>query len=165
MAKYFSLDVEKGENSFNSKMASFLFTLAIMVITIVLAVRFLWYVPLYLDYYGDPWADYKHSYTLTGTSKIKGFDTRSPAGHLVRTLKDEGITEMGEISYVKYLGSIDIGKPLPGGATWGLHLFKVEDYDGVIGDLKYITIAFLRGYERMLPGTYVTRLYMVSGTP
>jgi hypothetical protein len=159
MAKYFDLDKEQGSESTNSYVLTIALTLALVVATVVLGFRFLWYVPLSLDHYGDPWADYKTSYTITGTNKTKGYDSKSPTGHAIKALSNEGITELKSIEYVEYLYAVDIGERLPGGRQWGIHKFLVKGYDGNKKSNQYVEVAFLSGYDRMRSDYYSTKIY------
>lgn len=166
MSKYYQLDMDKSaEESGGKKVYVNFLTIAAVIITAILLVRFLVIAPLQIDTYGGIPGETKECYTKSFSQSVGGYGAKSLAGHCVLTLRDKAnVTTYSSIKYVGYLRSIEDPKGV-WSEGYGLHEFKVTNYDGVRGDTRNVVIGLRGGFDRPGLKYFSTILYSVSSSP
>jgi hypothetical protein len=155
MSKYFELDKDQGSESKNSQKFAVYLTVAILIIALISAFRFINNTGTKYSTYGiDRLAKEFESYKVTGKNKTKKYDTYSLAGHCIRALRRDGITEMGKITYIGYDGSVMMSK-----SEWGLHKFNVTDLGGTKGNNSVVIVAFKGGWRKPNHSFYNAKVY------
>lgn len=169
MSKYFSLDKEQGAARSTVQTLVLYITVAFVIVSLVSVIRAINYYGGEDPVYGRKCATEKSYYTITGTNKTIGYETRSLAGACIRYLYSKGITEMGEITYAGYGGerrgsvfleSVDVSID----TTWGIHNFAITDFNGVKGRDTVINLIFIGGFERPYVDGPLTEQYTMEET-